>query len=962
MKLADKIVVWIPYIILVLVIGLFIFLQMQTYVSIKEDNLTVQIDLNPPHSILSQVTLVSWNIEGVQSIHLNDNGVIGQDQRIFVGGFCQPIVFDITTLDSKTLQFRLTPFIWTNPIHITTLSFCIFLFVSVIASLFSIPILKDIGDRTIEAFDIKRAGYWHYNGMYWLRALLLMIMVFLCNPLFITTCLNPNSFSELPVSVIALIFLGMLSIILLAVSIFRPQLLLSTVHMLKRFVPYPFVGLFVFLYWAVSFDTTVHLPNIFRLPLRTLIFALGVMLLFVSQNKHKFSLTVRFPTSGLNRLLFLLSSTLLWIFSYKSQWSSIINNHFLQTLVGLALFIAPGSLLAKILISEHLRWTRLITLGFIFSILVVTILVPISIILGLSATAFQWLFTIIGLLLLLYILKNTHIVTIPILNATSFSLFEILMVSFTLVSILLLGLLMRDMPSVNGDYLTYNAMVTQFAETSQFSLADPFLGTDNLMKPRLWLMAWPVSQSLIVLFSNLNILLIFQNLNFLLVFLIIFAVYDLLHRFEVPRQFALISIIAIVFAVFTQLSSLTTVGTVFLYRLAQDKVMAAWLLSPIVVGSAYDFLKHGNLRYGIAFSAVALATVNVHPTIFFYIGLIVGILVVLYVLFQSRKLQHIIIVGVILGSCTLIPFALRYIAPNDFTFDVADISDRGLKYHERHFESLALSDDFDVLYGISPHLRDGTAFIMVYVATGIALFSLKSFPLGYYIIACSVLLLAVSNPITAPFIGKLISPFQLWRATWLMPFGIATTMVFYTLSRYTDWVSSYVSRFILLLMVVGAVLTMTNVVDKKVSQQKLNPYRDSYSQEQPIYKALVKAAHFIQLDTDQSRIMVITDSSLSNLIPSMASDIYTLKWRKHGQAGIPLDEYRERRVDHDRVYTDNLTLSEFHNLLDKYAIQYIILPFDFSGHLKSLLEKSPRIIQDKSFGHIIVWIVSQSPT
>jgi hypothetical protein len=962
MKLADKIVVWIPYIILVLVISLFIFLQMQTYISIREDNLTVQIDLNPSHNVLPQETLVSWDVEGVQGIYFNDFGVIGHDQRVKDGGFCQPFVFDILTEDSRTLQFRLTPFIWTNPIHIIISSFCIFLFVSVIASLFSIPILKDIGNRIIEVFDINREDYWHHNGMFWLRVLLWMITVFLCNPLFVTTCLSPNNFFELPPSVMALVFLGMFSIILLVVSILKPQILLSIVRRLKHFLPYPLVGLVVFLYWAVSFDATVHLPEIYRLPIRILIFTLGATLLFIGQNTRDMPLNIRIPTSGLGRWLFLLSSTILWVFSYQSQWASIINNYFLQTLVGLALFIIPGCLLVRILISEHLRWTRLITLGFIFSIFVVTILVPISIILGLSATVFQWLFTIIGLLLLLYILKNKHTVTIPVLTVTSFSLFEILMVSFSLVSILLLGLVMRDMPSVNGDYLTYNAMVTQFAETSQFSLADPFLGTDNLMKPRLWLLAWPISQSLIVLFSNLNILLIFQNLNFLLVFLVIFAVYDLLHRFEVPRQFALISIIAIAFAVFTQLSSLTTVGTVFLYRLAQDKVMVAWLLSPIVVGSAYDFLKHGNLRYGIIFSAVALATVNVHATIFFYIGLIVGILVTLYVLFQSRKWQHIIIVGMILGSCTLIPFTLRYIAPDDFTFDVADIPEKRSEHHERHIESLALSDDLDVLYGISPQLRDGIAFIMVYVATGIALFTLKSFPLGYYIIACSVLLLAVSNPITAPLIGKLISPFQLWRAPLLMPFGIATTVVLYTLSRYTDLVSSYVSRFILLTIIVGAVSTMTNVVDKKVSQQKLNPYRDSYLQEQPIYKALVEAAHFIQLDTDQSRIMVFTDSSLSNLIPSMASDVYTLIWRKYRQAGLSLNVYRERRVDHDRVHANDLTLSEFHNLIDKYTIQYIILPSGFRGHLKSLLENSPRIIHDKNFGRIVVWIVSQPPT
>ncbi|NJN43722.1 MAG: hypothetical protein HC806_02605 [Anaerolineae bacterium] len=88
-------------------------------------------------------------------------------------------------------------------------------------------------------------------------------------------------------------------------------------------------------------------------------------------------------------------------------------------------------------------------------------------------------------------------------------------------------------------------------------------------------------------------------------------------------------------------------------------------------------------------------------------------------------------------------------------------------------------------YGISLDITQGFPFKLGLFATFIGLFLLRKEKLAQFIVSSFIVLGLAVFPYTGWMIGLATSPFQLWRLTWLMPFGLAIAFLFDTLFKYS---------------------------------------------------------------------------------------------------------------------------------------------------------------------------------
>lgn len=904
-----------------LLLTLIIFLvhhHSQTYVSQEMQGASIQLWLEPAHIFTPQEVEVAWNVTGINGIYLNEGGVIGNDQRMLVGDYCQPITFDIILEDDTTQTFTLKPVMWSNPLFIGA-SLGIVALLVIIALQFGFPLPAPIS-KLRDILKFHQPDYWQQYGMLWLRALLLGIIVYVGILYVVPTCLNTESPTQL--RALSTTFTGVFTLLLLIASIFIPRRISDVAQLIRHSIPYPIPVALIALFWISIYNEIVFVLDVFRTPLLILLFLFGVALLFNLQNKRDFQISIPVPDAKRNHLLSAGFAFVIWLIVYHSPWVSLFDRNFLQTLLGFGLFVVPGALLTIIIIPQHINAVRLLTVGIVLSILITVIFASIVFVLGLSATVFEMMFSLMGFVLLYVVIFHKRVNTITIWRSRSFSLLEVMAIVCGIFAVFQLMVVMRN-PELGPDILSYNPLVTEFAQTPHFSFHDVYLGTDNVMPPRLWLIGWPLAQSLIVNFANLNILQAFSELNALLVVPVCLALYGLIRRYNIPRPIALLVFIVFPYSIFTEIDP-SHVGVEFLNRLIEDKVLVAWLMTPVFLHALYDYLSTSDRRQFLLIVLLAFTIVNSHATSFFYIALIAGSFTCLYVLLHTRKWHHVVIVAVIFGSCAIIPLGLRQLEPQHYVVDVEDADELGIHRLRR----LAFDDD-DRILGIPEELRDGQAFMIVYLAGAIAIFAVGKSPMGYYIWAGLVPLFIVSNPITAPLIGKLITVNHLWRATWFVPFAIATVFCLWMLFKILARLSSNLAYFITFLIALGLVLPIIDDI-------QIQTFNTTSLQRDE----LVDMTEHIIPETDDTSITVFADEDYVFIIPGLQWNMHTIVWRKSEQPSISVAEYDEREQDYEEFYSDDLTLADLNELLDTYDIDYFILSNDFEGQLTSLLEQS----------------------
>jgi len=464
-------------------------------------------------------------------------------------------------------------------------------------------------------------------------------------------------------------------------------------------------------------------------------------------------------------LILLALWSIFWLAPWQTWLTAILWARFA---IGLVLFLVPGMCLTKLIHPAPAKsLTYYFSVGFAVSIALTGTF-------GLLARIFQLsiLFVYIGLYL-----SGIFFISILVWRAKFFSrkrwrrpdFWFIVACLITLIAIVI-AVNIATPPTAYGDDFTYNAQLNYFQNAPRYTFEyDDVLNRMEIA--RFWLAFWPLVEAILAELSGIHGLLVTGiYIAPALVVLSAASIYSLGRTLNFSPQISLLAVTAQIVCLL-RLTTENLVGKIFFDRLPEDKVVAAFVLSLVTIQLVVYFLDKSSSQRLTLLAIAALGLMFTHPVILGMTALICGFygLITLAVHRNFKSFSQMVVV---LTLITLAPFSLRFSEGEKlFAFSITESQDAG-------WNEILKSQRLQILenkrfYGISPSLITGFPYELGLVAGILGLLYIKQNKAARYIVASLISLGLFTLPYTGWIFGLALTPNQLWRLTWLMPFGIS---------------------------------------------------------------------------------------------------------------------------------------------------------------------------------------------
>lgn len=579
-----------------------------------------------------------------------------------------------------------------------------------------------------------------------------------------------------------------------------------------------------------------------------------------------------------NQLAFLLLSIVFWFFLALFPWQSRLEEWMVvRFLIGVIIYLAPGVLTFLYLSEDKDITPRIFLGGFVVSIFVTGLL-------GIIARLFQLNFDFIRLvfalwgasMIFLFYLKPVNIV----LKIEKLAWWEAILFAFTAVGVLYFASI-TEPPLIHDDAFTYNALIYYYQNAPVLDFNFPN-SLSRLEIPRFWIAYWPLVEALISGFSGVDGLFIAGTLlPPLLAAFSFIGIYTLGRTLDLPRLMSAAAVLAQGFSLMRLTGNNNQPGYLFFQRLTEDKVVAAFVISLTLILLVIEYLKKSGMYRLLLAGIAALAMAFTHPVQFGMTSMIIGTYGLPMLFNRKARGRYLLLIG-ILAVFLLIPYLFR--------FGGGDYS-QSLSFS---LEDVAANDEFkrlgsqrvDIIegtmfYGVSRYLTTGLPYEAGLAAALISLFFFWRNNAARYVLA-SFLVLGVSMfPYTGWIVGMFTTPFQLWRLTWLMPFGLAFVFLIWLgfemiqktayFKKRTQWLQPayYFSVFAMLSFAIVYVRpwALENVANLDLDVS------DIYS------NYVSTAAMMNELDVDSAIIIGGPDAVTNSVIPSLTMKYTPLVFR-----------------------------------------------------------------------------------
>ena len=461
-------------------------------------------------------------------------------------------------------------------------------------------------------------------------------------------------------------------------------------------------------------------------------------------------------------------------------WKGWLNSMpWVQFSLGFLLFLVPG-LGIQLLISGEKIVLRphILTQGFAISITLTSFL-------GLFARwidlTFNWILAGFYLVGAIGLVAATSQNDLRLIRPSKPSKKELWLI-FIVISVLVLILVAANAaipPLIYEDDFTYNAQLNYFLTAESY---DSITAMENMEPARFRLSFWPLVEAVLSHSSGLHGLLVTGiYIAPVLVFFSGLVLYVLGRSFGFSRPVALVAVSAQITSLI-RLTMKNQPGVLFFNRFPEDKVVAAFVLAPIVFKLAFEYLEVPHKKNLALLLGVTLALGFTHPVMLGYTGLIIGLGGFMYSLKQQR-FQSLVPVILVLGAVISMPLAIRVFERDHLKeFTMTESLEAGRENKLNPGRLTVLENEF--FYGVSLEIMKGLPYDLLLLAGVVSLIQLNK-STGAIFIAASLITLGLATfPYTGWIIGYALSPFQLWRLTWLMPFGISIGFILMTASHW----------------------------------------------------------------------------------------------------------------------------------------------------------------------------------
>jgi len=333
-----------------------------------------------------------------------------------------------------------------------------------------------------------------------------------------------------------------------------------------------------------------------------------------------------------------------------------------------------------------------------------------------------------------------------------------------------------------GDTWTYGGYVNEYMSGLPMNAFETFFGTDLPVVPRRAFYVWGVFMAFIG-----KTALIVEPLNILkgefvpiVTVLVTLSFYTLARHLFVSRNKALIAIIIqLLFLLSSGQEGPTEIGRALMSRSTEDK-MVMWMIAlPTALVFAMSYLRKGGLSRWLVASVSACTMAFIHPLGMPFFAITATSYSGLYFLFNAdhtwgRKFWHCASLLIVTLVFLSVPFVQRQAYaddPRNATYDLYEEGEDGEIVADRRVGWERVIAITEKIYVSNPDFLKYPLIVLAIILLPFLLYDIRRDPSTHYLLSNMLIALLLLYPL-ASIVGRLITPWQVWRITWLMPAGL----------------------------------------------------------------------------------------------------------------------------------------------------------------------------------------------
>lgn len=471
----------------------------------------------------------------------------------------------------------------------------------------------------------------------------------------------------------------------------------------------------------------------------------------------------------------LILSVALWLLLALAPWQNLFAGvEVLRFVIGFVIYVFPGVLTFLALSEDRALSPKALLAGLLVAVFVTGLLGVTARFLQLNMAFIRVSYAVWGAVILAWMfLKEVEISW----HVEKMPWWEVILLLVPVGVAVYIASIAKP-PLIHDDAFTYNALLFYFQNAPALNFEFPD-ALNRLEIPRFWIAYWPLVEAMISEFSGVDGLLITGSLlPPLLACLSFMGVYSLARTLGLSRLLAGTAVLAQGFSLM-RLSKQNQPGNLFFQRLTEDKVAAAFLLSLILFILVVEYFQNPTNRKLLLIWIAAWGMAFTHPVQFGMACMIAGVYGLPALFNKEMRFKYFFVIGA-LASVVVVPYLFRFGGgeyAKSLSFSLADVA------ANNEFERFGVRRvdiiDGTQFYGVSHYLTVGLPYEVGLVAVFLSLFYFWRNTTARYVLSSFLVLGVAMLPYTGWIVGMFTTPFQLWRLTWLTPFGIAFAFLFW---------------------------------------------------------------------------------------------------------------------------------------------------------------------------------------
>jgi tetratricopeptide (TPR) repeat protein len=462
----------------------------------------------------------------------------------------------------------------------------------------------------------------------------------------------------------------------------------------------------------------------------------------------------------------------------------------------------------------------------------------------------------------------------------------------------------------------------------------------------------------------------------LLLVVSLLAFYSLARELFKNRNIALLSTLLQVLYYVSSIGSHDWIGRGFFDRIVEDKFLIWLIILPVAILLMLKYLAGGKRKHLAPLGLSVAALGFTHPMGLVQGGLSFASFALVYLLFNWKrdKITRFVTIFTLLLLFLSIPLAQRRMAgggaiisshttrTTSATFNYATATAKAPFWFDLYRTRLLIFSAVENKYMAHPHLIAHPLTILAILLTSLLIQHIRTSVAAQFLFSnMAIPLLVLYNPLTAPLLGRLITPWMLYRISWSLPVSLTVGFFLYKIIRWMQRSlvkSSFFARRPHLLQVIpvlAVVLVAISLPGHIADGLGFLKERKTRTMSQDERTLLTHLRQHVASDS-----VIMAESTMTNFyIPAFVSSARVLIVSGSGAppaAGEDIGRFYRARLVNDSVLdilkrwdARYVIIETEHDL----TFQFSLLPMVFTRHYRNAEYELYEVASDPGPNHVV---------